>query len=233
MSTIRKFFVSYKYKDPDVYNKFVSKYKPGEDTDYLYTPKHYVDRIIDIIGEEHVYKGEKGDESMAHLADDTIDSKLKEKIFDSSVTVVLISPNMWDKTKHENEQWIPNEIMYSLRDGKKRGDRVSNANGILAVALPDSRGSYDYAVAHRDCGVRSWQTHSFFYLIRENMFNRNKPNHLFCKHCLGHHHFGDDHSYAHPVKWEDFIKNYNDYLEHAIKLRDSIHEFKVVKTHNN
>ena len=142
-ATSRKIFVSYKYKDWNV--QPLVGCTPTADTDYLCTPRHYVDRIIALIGADHIYKGEPSGEDASHLTDDTIDSRLKEKIFDSSVTVVLISPNMWNKAEIESEQWIPNEISYSLRD-KRRGDRTSVANGMLAVALPDMNGSYEYAV---------------------------------------------------------------------------------------
>ena len=155
MSDSRKIFVSYKYKDLDVFPEHVSEYIPGEDTGYSYTPRHYVDKIIDAIGSEHIYKGEKSDDDASHLSDSTIDSLLKTKIFDSSVTLVLLSPNMRDNSLPENEQWIPNEISYSLR-AQQRGERVSATNGLLLVALPDSNGSYDHAVVERPCGVRGW-----------------------------------------------------------------------------
>lgn len=223
----KKIFVSYKYKDSNVHP--LSEYAPGKDTDYSHTPRHYVDKIIDTIGQEHIYKGEKSGEDIGHLADDTIDSKLKEKIFDSSVTLVLISPNMWDKSKYEKDQWIPNEICYSLRN-KKRGDKTSKANAMLAVVLPDSNGSYDYAVVHYSC-VTQWQTGSFFAIIRNNMFNRSTKKLTKCDTCGEYHHAGADHSYMHPVKWSDFIADHNHYIDHALSLRDQIDDFEVSKVH--
>lgn len=227
MST--KIFVSYKYKDSNV--QPLVGYTPEADTDYLFTPRHYVDKIIDTVGEDHIYKGELSGEDMSDLADDTIDSKLKEKIFDSSVTIVLISPNMYDRTQSEEDQWIPNEITYSLRD-KRRGDRHSTTNGMLAVILPDQNGSYDYIVTHKPCGVRSWYTDRLFDILNNNMFNRVEKNHQSCNSCFGYHHFGDNHSYIHPVKWSDFMSDHNKYIEHALALRDNLDEFDIVKTHD-
>lgn len=224
----RKIFVSYKYKDSNVLP--LPEYSPGEDTGYVYTPRHYVDKIIDTIGADHIYKGELGDEDMGHLSDDTIDSKLKEKIFDSSVTIVLISPHMKDVFLPEKEQWIPNEVIYSLRD-KKRGDRTSKTNGMLAVVLPDRNGSYEYAVVHKECGVRSWQTNTFFNILAANMFNRKNKNQTFCSSCFGYHHSGGDHSYIHPVKWHDFINDHNAYIERAVALREALNDFELTKIH--
>ena len=228
MDTSRKIFVSYKYKDWNV--QPLVGYFPNKDTNYLYTPRHYVDKIIDTIGIDHIYKGEMGDEDMGHLADDTIDSKLKEKIFDSSVTIVLISPNMRDITKPEKEQWIPNEISYSLRD-KKRGDKTSKTNAMLAVVLPDANGSYDYAVIHGNC-VTTWQTYNFFNILNRNMFNKKNKNQQICNQCGYYHHFGSDHSYIHQVKWLDFISNYNLYIDHTLNLRENLDHFEITKTHD-
>ena len=228
MNDSKKIFVSYKYKDWNV--RPLNEYTPAEDTDYLYTPRHYVDKIIEVLNTDHIYKGEKGDENMGDLADDTIDSKLKEKIFDSSVTIVLISPNMFDRSTPEKEQWIPNEISYSLRY-KTRGDRTSRPNGMIAVVLPDQNGSYDYAVVHQNC-VTVWQTNTYFTILNENMFNRKNKNQRLCGTCGNHHHFGSDHSYIHPVKWSDFIDNHNLYIGHVISLRENLDDFVITKMHD-
>ncbi len=229
MDTSKKIFVSYKYKDGNVLP--LPEYTPTEDTGYLHTPRHYVDKIIEVVGSEHIYKGEKDGEDMGDLSDDTIDSKLKEKIFDSSITIVLISPNMWDKTKAEKDQWIPNEISYSLRD-KTRGDKTSKTNAMIAVVLPDINGNYDYAVIHSEC-VTNWQTDSYFSILNKNMFNRKNKNQQICNRCGYYHHFEKDHSYIHSVKWVDFIDNYNPHIEHVLALRENLDHFEITKTHEN
>lgn len=227
-ATSRKIFVSYKYKDWNV--QPLVGCAPTADTDYLCTPRHYVDGIIALIGADHIYKGELSGEDASHLTDDTIDSKLKEKIFDSSVTIVLISPKMWDRSTYEKDQWIPNEVSYSLRD-KRRGDRMSTTNGMLAIVLPDINGSYQYAVVDRSCGVREWQTASLFRILNSNMFNRRNKKQTLCSSCWGYHHHDNDHSYIFPVKWHDFIADHNAFIDHALALRERLSEFDLTKIH--
>ncbi len=231
MSSTRKIFVSYKYKDFDV--SPVSGNVPGEDTDYRYTPRHYVDKIIDLVCDDNIYKGEKSDEDASHLSDSSIKSKLKDKLFDSTVTIVLLSPNMRDKSKPQKNQWIPQEIAYSLRTQsrtKTNGNKyVSNTNGILAVALPDSNGSYNYVVQRMHCGVDSWYTGSLFDVIKSNMFNRVKVNKEWCSSCFNYHHIGADHSYIHPVRWCEFIENYQVYIDHSVDLMNKEEEFNLTK----
>lgn len=97
------FFVSYKYSDSQVQNL------PNIAST---TVRNYVDELQDMIEEEdHINKGEDDDESMESLADSTIGSKLGDKIFDSTVTIVMISKGMREN-KPENEQWIPWEVSY-------------------------------------------------------------------------------------------------------------------------
>ncbi|HEX5456226.1 MAG TPA: TIR domain-containing protein [Candidatus Saccharimonadales bacterium] len=227
LTTSRKIFLSYKYRDTNVQE--LSEYLPDEDTDYMHTPRHYVDYIIDLIGSDHIYKGEKSDDDASHLSDDSIDSRLKAKIFDSSITLVLLSPNMWEKNKLIKNQWIPQEISYSLRT-KTRNGVVSKHNGILAVALPDYYGSYDYAVIKKPCGVTQWQTYSYFPIIGNNMFNRKIKNQEPCSGCFSNHHYGYNHSYIHPVKWDDFIINHNLFIDLVAGHRDNIDNFEVVKS---
>ena len=140
-----KVFISYKYADSSV-QQFP--------TTSLFTPsttvRDYVDRIQSRLERDgiHINKGELDGEDLSHFRDETIQSRLAEKIFDSSVTIVLISPEMSERWKNDKDQWIPWEISYSLRLKRRRfdGDREqrSNRNGILLVYLPDRLGNYEY-----------------------------------------------------------------------------------------
>lgn len=222
-----KIFVSYKYGDSLV-EALDDEYK---NSDGVITARSYVSLFQDTIKDsDHINKGETDDASLEGFTSETIQTKLGRKIFDSSVTVVLISKGMKDAVS-ESEQWIPWEVRYSLRDKSRKlkdGSKIySKPNGMIAVAIPDENGDYDYAVESRSCGVTQWNTGAYFYIIRKNMFNRSSPNKTSCSDCGGYHHTGGDHSYIKPVKWNDFINNYEYYIEKAIELRDQIDDFDI------
>lgn len=148
----RKIFVSYKYKDNDV-KEMANATQPT-------WPCDYVDYIKDkILSYDDIYKGEKSDEDISSWTDDAIWNHLKDKIYDSTITIVLISPNMKEPEKWQKSQWIPWEISYSLKE-MTRNDRTSHSNAILAVILPDKSGSYDY-----------YDEDELFPIIRDNIKN--------------------------------------------------------------
>lgn len=134
----KKIFISYKYWDEDVYP--VPRFGTSN-------PKvrDYVSWLEDKFKNrtEHYYKGESDNEDLTMYSEDYIWEKLKDKIFDSSLTIVLVSPNMKEVRRWEKSQWIPWEISYSLRR-TPRSSRESDRNAILAVILPDKKNSYVY-----------------------------------------------------------------------------------------
>lgn len=134
----RKIFVSYKYMDSNV-EELDEAVSPTWPSDYVsYIQKHIITDKSD-----NIYKGEKNDEDLSDKSDDYIWEHLKDKLYDSTVTIVLISPNMKEPNKWERNQWIPWEISYSLRK-TTRGGRTSQRNALLAVILPNKNGNYDY-----------------------------------------------------------------------------------------
>lgn len=148
----RKIFVSYKYQDSDVQSLPTTDYPPTWPCDYVeYTEKH--------IFKQHIYKGERQGEDLSQKSEPYIWDHLKDKIYDSTITVLLISPNMKEIGKWQRSQWIPWELSYSLRE-TTRHDRTSHRNAIVAVVLPDKQGSYYY-----------FDKDTTFPILRENIDN--------------------------------------------------------------
>jgi len=198
-----KIFVSYKYSDTEVYplhSKVKELYSPTTARDYVDKLESYFDKT------NNIYKGEPEGEDLSHLSEDEIWEKIKPRIFDSSVTIVLISPRMREPHKAERDQWIPWEIAYSLRE-TTRGDRTSHSNAILAVVLPDRNNEYLYysypQSCYRGCSCTLYQTQSLFSILRKNMFNQYYPKRKFCEESRNI--FNGDCSYISSVNWEDFI----------------------------
>ncbi len=223
----KKVFVSYKHSDSDVLmlpNIFNT------------TARDYVNLIQEMFEETpHIYKGEEDDNDLSKFKDSTIESKLRNKIYDSTVTIVLISKNMWDKSLPEDDQWIPWEISYSLKEYKREG-RASLSNALLAVVLPDKTGSYEYYIQDDTCPTckcRSLSIYKLFRMLNKNMFNikKSKEQRSNCnnhdensKPYVGHS------SYIYSVKWSDFSiddVSIDKYLKIALDINEKINDYDI------
>lgn len=163
---------------------------------------------------------------MESLSDSSIGSKLGDKIFDSSVTIVIISKGMKELFTLEKDQWIPWEISYSLKV-QTRKDQKSKTNGVIAVVLPDEDNSYGYYITSDEtCNCRNLNTPFLFQILRDNMFNTKEPTKRLCN---GSWVYSGDSSYIQSIKWSDFIINPSRYIDKAIELRSRIEEFEIRK----
>ena len=183
--------------------------------------RDYVDDLQKKIGKDHINLGEKDGESLEEFKDSTIETTLKKKIFQSSVTIIMISKGMKDHGKSENDQWIPWEVSYSLRE-VAREDRTSRMNAVLGVVLPDENGNYNwYYESHPECNCTTHLTGQLFKILSRNMFNIKEKTFRDCNGMRIH--TTDESSFIKTVQWGTFMEgsNYNYYIEEAINIKDN------------
>lgn len=223
----RKIFVSYKYADDQVENL------PSQVNS---TVRDYVTLFEDLIdSSDHIYKGESDGEDLSIWDDDTIWQKLRDRIYDSSITIVFISPGMRESRKKDRDQWIPWEISYSLKETSrknKNGDSItSKTNAMIAVVLPDITGSYSYYLESKTCcnnHCTMHHTEKLFQILKENKFNRKSASHIICSN--GKKIWDCDCSYIAAVKWNVFKNNYDEYISSAYERQKNIDDYDIVKT---
>lgn len=186
-------FVSYKYADSSVQQITNSGYET--------TVRDYVDVLSNILDQTDgfYFRGENDGEDLSNQDYRTIEKKLADKMFYTSVTIVLISPEMFENVK-EIEQWIPWEISYSLKN-KTRSNGISNMNAILAVVLPDRYGSCNYAMYSNEHNTYV-KKKAFFEIILANMFNKYYVQHY--TDIWGNPMYVPGNSYIALTKWSNF-----------------------------
>lgn len=138
------------------------------------------DKIINALGDDsQYYTGETSDSpDMTDLETETIKENLKNMIYGTSVTIVIVSPNM------KCSKWIDWEIEYSLKE-TKRGDKYSSTNGVLGV-VKKHIGGYDWLrptkINPDGCSSISTVDSYLYDIINSNRFNQ-EPKIYSCNVC--------------------------------------------------
>ncbi|WP_415943713.1 TIR domain-containing protein [Megasphaera elsdenii] len=184
------------------------------------------DSIINALGDDATYyKGETSDSpDLTDTTTDNIKRHLTDMMYDTSVTIVIISPNM------KQSKWIDWEIEYSLKS-ITRNDRTSHPNGIVGVIMKYN-GGYDwfkYSVINDDgCRVISYKTNLTYNIINKNRFNQN-PMKYSCNACKTVNSLTG--SYIAFVEQDDFLSNPDKYIENAFdKSENDAAGYNLVKT---
>lgn len=175
---------------------------------------------------EVINKSEDIDRSM--MSESTIQKYLYDKLRNTSVTIVLLTPNAINHKKNylnNYDDWMYDEIRYSLSD--REGNR---SNGLIAVYTEEAKELIIIENKHicSACNVESiiYTISNFDNLCRKNMMNVKD---IFKKNkCDGIYDLNDD-SYCSFVSLENFKKNYEYYIKTAFEKRDRIDEFKIMK----
>lgn len=223
----RNIFISYKYADTNVQR--LSRTPWNEPTKV----RDYVDEIAEELRKHgDVYMGEGIDEDLTGYSDDYIYEHLKDKIYPTTLTIVLISPEMKVPHRYDKSQWIPWEIYYSIYQANRQG-RVSHTNAILAVVLPDRYGNYSYMIEQKNCcpsGCKLLHTDKLFTILQKNMFNQYDKDKMDCN--VGDEVYRGMCSYIPMVKWCDFVQNMDPYMWQAEFTRENIQNYKIHRSVN-
>lgn len=199
------------------YNTFIS-YKYSEAIDLR-------DRIVESLGEDaKYYRGETSESpDMSDKTTDYIKDKLKNLIYSTSVTIVIISPNM------KQSNWIDWDIEYSLKQ-IKRGDRKSSTNGVLGVVM-EYDGGYSWlrpSTQNSDGHTTILTKNEYLYnIIINNRFNQNPPEYT-CDECKNVNSLTG--SYISLVNEDDFLKNPNKYIDNAYDKSKHTSNYKISRT---
>ena len=137
--------------------------------------------------------------------------KIREDyLSDSTVTIFLIGENSSENLGREEQKYIKRELQASLYNGTG-----NTRNGILGVVLPQMydnvyKGSYHCSI----CGnSHNWVAIDDNTVIKEFSKNYYLNSHGKCS-------YSEDDRYCVLVRWEDFIKAPNNYIEQAFNKRN-------------
>lgn len=177
------------------------------------------DRIIESLGPDaKYYQGETSDSpDLTDCRTETIKSALKDMIYSTSVTIVILSLNM------RLSSWIPWEISYSLRNVSRDGIS-SKSNGIVAVIQKHQSIGYSWfinpilsfpnKISYQDSRVPSIVSKNTNNILPEyyNLFD-NLSN-----------------SYISYIKEGDFLVTPSFYIDNAFIKGQNISHYNIHKT---
>lgn len=199
-----KTFISYKYSDA----------------------RSLRDSIIKSLGKDAIYyQGETSDSpDLRDTSTENIKKNLTNMMYDTSVTIVIISPNM------KKSKWIDWEIEYNLKNITRKG-RTSHTNGVVGVIMKYN-GGYSWFKTTTDksdgCSSSSYDENKVYEIINSNRFNQN-PKVYSCDTCKTVNALTG--SYIAYVEEETFLSNPQKYIKNAYdKSENNARGYDIIKT---
>lgn len=182
------------------------------------------DDIIKALGEDaQYYQGETSESSdLTDTTTENIKNNLKDMIWGTTVTIVIVSPDMI------KSKWIDWEVEYSLKK-IKRNDKTSCSNGVIGVIMKYNGGySWLQSKTTKPDGHTSTliDDSKLYPIIVNNRFNQD-PKKYFCDHCKTIDALTG--SYIALVKEEDFISNPQKYIDNAYEKCQHIDGYIISK----
>ena len=198
----RKTFISYKYSEA----------------------QDLRDDIIEALGEDATYyQGETSHSpDLTDESTELIRKNLTDMMYVTSVTIVIISPNL---TK---SNWIDWEIEYCLKEYSRKG-RTSKTNGVVGV-IQKCDGGYSWLVTNATkpdgCSLRQYDTSKLYPIINNNRYKRNGQGYA-CNTCKSHDQLHG--SYISLIDESDFLADPAKYIEDAHQKSENAEDFDLTK----
>jgi hypothetical protein len=199
----RKTFISYKYSEA----------------------QDLRDEILESLGEDaSYYQGETSESpDLTDSSTESIKENLKDMMFATSVSIVIISPNMI------KSDWIDWEIEYTLKE-IKRGETKSRTNGLVGVVMKVD-GSYDWLISHNKkddgCNSRYTDKTKLYNIINSNRFNNITEDKYSCSTCKSYDWLTG--SYMSIIKEDDFLNDSTKFIENAYDKSQNLKDFDLTK----
>lgn len=184
-----KCYISFKQEDKD-YKKKIQEWVDDDKIDMI---DKSLNEPIDSEDEDYIMK------------------KIREDyLSDSTVTIFLIGSHSSESLGEEEQKYIKRELQASLYDGKEGNSR----NGILGVVLPDMYSAiYKGQYICSECG----ENHNAVYINNSTVIKEFSANYYLNNH--GKCAYWEDDRYCVLVKWCEFEKNPNKYIDKAFDKR--------------
>ncbi|MEG0835961.1 MAG: TIR domain-containing protein [Christensenellaceae bacterium] len=184
------------------------------------------DKIIDALGKDaSYYKGETSDSpDLTDTSTENIKKNLRDMMYDTSVTIVVISPNM------NQSKWIDWEIEYCLKNNTRK-DRTSHTNGVVGVIMKQNGGYSWFKSTNKNadgCSSSTYDETKVYDIINNNRFNQN-PKKYSCNVCKTVNALTG--SYIAYVEEDDFLNDPNKYINNAYdKSENDADGYDLAKT---
>ncbi|NLI92972.1 MAG: TIR domain-containing protein [Peptococcaceae bacterium] len=184
------------------------------------------DDIITALGDDATYyKGETSDSpDLTDTKTENIRKNLADMMYDTSVTIVIISPNI------KKSKWIDWEIEYCLKNYTRKG-RTAQTNGVVGVIMKQNGGYSWFKNTHTNddgCQSSSYEASKVYDIINNNRFNQN-PQKYHCSTCKTFDALTG--SYISYVEEETFLANPQKYIDNAYdKSENSASGYDITKS---
>lgn len=178
------------------------------------------EKVAEKLEEKGIIINKSEDKDRSDMTDETIKKYLYEKIGDSSITIVILTPKAINYSKKSNviDDWLYDELRYSLED--REGNRTSGAIALYTDEAKDS------LIEEKD---DTTIIKDFDNLVRKNMFNvkssykQNQEENSY------------DRNYDHYISLisvTSFLSNPEKYLDICSEKRDNLDHYNIVKKMN-